>query len=302
MSLPVVTIGSLTFNDGTFADVCEIQGWHDTPGRDAPILPRGGTVGALPGAPFLAKEKYLVLVGARVAATEAEAMAKRTELLAQFSEDGYTEIAVNWGGTTLSARVQLYDASTVTIPDGLTVRFQLPVVQFDPYRYGPPGALQMGAFTPFPFASTYEINTVPNPDFGSRTYFESTAPNPDFEYRWYVQQISFGELPSAAIALNNGDVTTSRLTIEVVGPLTQGEWSLVNETTGSELVVDLTLIAGQSLLIDMYEELATLQGDPVNELVRGDWLRVPPGASVLRLLSEESSAAFANVTIYSAYQ
>ncbi len=109
-------------------------------------------------------------------------------------------------------------------------------------------------------------------------------------------------LSQAAVLTSPGDVVSRRLTIEVTGPLDQGDWFLLNEDTGDRLWADVALTASQTITFDCYQQHATLNGSDIDADVFGDYLTLEPGTNTYRLVTGTDSAGFATVSAQPAYQ
>ena len=85
----------------------------------------------------------------------------------------------------------------------------------------------------------------------------------------------------------NGGVTNINITgvdsalpvWSVVGPVTNP--TLTNITTNQTIVWNGTIPNGQTLLVDMYRQTATMEGANVYAFLSGDWIELKPGANKL---------------------
>jgi hypothetical protein len=93
-------------------------------------------------------------------------------------------------------------------------------------------------------------------------------------------------------------------TISLVGPIANPV--LGNLTTGNSLHFNVTLTASDTLVVDLYNKLITLNGTPArNLLAYGTWFDAPPGDSIFTLTGDPGSTVInqtqATITWYSAY-
>jgi phage-related protein len=109
--------------------------------------------------------------------------------------------------------------------------------------------------------------------------------------------------PSAAMVVNAGNATSSRVKITVHGPLVAGDWSLVNETTDQSQSIDLTIPVDGVIEIDSHEETVILAGVDYVSRTYGDWIRLAPGTNTLRLVTGATNeAAYMTVESYSSWR
>jgi hypothetical protein len=113
--------------------------------------------------------------------------------------------------------------------------------------------------------------------------------------------------PSTAVittTVNNLGWATTYPTITLVGPIVDP--ILGNLTTGDSLVFNCTLTNADTLVVDLYNKLITLNGNPArNLLASGTWFAAPPGNSEFTLTGDPGSTVInqtqATITWYSAY-
>lgn len=129
-----------------------------------------------------------------------------------------------------------------------------------------------------------------------RVYAVDTVPTPDLFYRTYEQAQDASDFPPAVVLTSAGDTTSRRLTVSVTGPVTLGDWHLLNEATGARLWVDLSLLSSQTVVFDCLRQTAELNGADITNLVFGDFLTLEPGSNTYRLVSGTESAGFAQIT------
>lgn len=264
----LVNVNGTTFNDpmAWWRRLDVMEGWEGTPPLDFVAIPNGAGPGALLGVEPVAKEKAITLGGAWLAESAAAADDAQRQLLDLFPVG--VEIPVDRRGR----RMYVWLADTVE-PDLQTprgFRWSASLIALDPFRYATsPETGSARSFTGDPLYRVYDEV------LRARPYDET-----DFT-RNYI-----GPLTSEAAYLPNlGDAPSRRVTIDLRGPVTAGEWQIVNETTGEAIYGDLTLTALQHLEFDTLTQTATLSGQDVTRYIFGDWLTLAPGPNVFRLLS-----------------
>ena len=104
--------------------------------------------------------------------------------------------------------------------------------------------------------------------------------------------------------VNNSGWGTTYPTITLVGPIDNPV--LGNVTTGDYLNFNCSLSGSDTLVVDLYNKLITLNGNPArNLLASGTWFAAPPGNSIFSLSGDAGSTVInqtqATITWYSAY-
>jgi len=282
-----VTIGQVLFNSpGNWAWVCDVmEGWESTAQLELPLVANGGGHGAVLGGPPRAKERYMTLGGAILAENEVAAEDARQLLLEQMPLDG--EFQVHRRGRTMFCR--LFDAVDTDLQTPRGFRWTASVVALDPFRYAPePVTGLAGAFSGAAWFRTY--------DTGNQRTYTSNAFT-------YLSPEEVTELPSLVVITNDGGATSQRLTLEVAGPLTAGNYRIANETLSQEMWVDLDIPAGKTIVIDPYTTTVTYGGQDVTQLAFGDWPVLGPGANTFRLYTGDlNQTAYLQVEGYSAWR
>jgi hypothetical protein len=107
---------------------------------------------------------------------------------------------------------------------------------------------------------------------------------------------------SIQTTISNIGWATTYPTITLVGPIINP--ILGNDTTNNYLNFTVTLNSAQTLVVDLYNKLVTLNGQPArNLLTSGTWFAAPPGNSTFSLFGTGTAAnvTVATVTWNSAY-
>jgi hypothetical protein len=102
--------------------------------------------------------------------------------------------------------------------------------------------------------------------------------------------------------LNAGNVASSNLQLTIHGPLTNGGWRVVNDTTGEELSFAIDLSSSDILTIDFREGLALLNGYPIGSLIIGDFWKLQTGVNVIKLYASYDPAVSLTAVGYSAWE
>jgi len=296
----IVQIPGLPDFNGTDAGF-RITGWEgifDTAVPDAQYTAAGGSGGAVASGPWLPKEKPTVLqgfidTGGDLAALPGYARALANALPA--SRDAAVRILGNGRDIDLQCFVRRYDKAQLPITSRLD--FTIPLLHLDPYMYGVAGlegsvAVDAGAF----WFGSY---SAPGASWSKR-YVKSGS---DW-FRTYSNVQPPGPFPTTlALTAPPGGITSRRLIITVVGPLTAGDWQLSQVGTGREMWVQLSIPAGQQLSIDCYAEAALFNGEDVSSYLYGDMLTLEPGGSTYKLTSSTpNTTAYATVSALPAYE
>lgn len=273
-----------------------IDGWFGTSQPRAELAPSIAGDGAAAIGPWDSAEAYYTLRGLFNNEDQAVLLSLRRQLLNALPATEEVPITVyTEAGEDRTAFVRLYDKPDITLA-GPNLQFTMPLVAPDPYKYeAVPLSAQFGVFTGSNWYKAFNVNTTPNPDVYWLPFVLDTAPTPDRGYMTFTQQQSTSAYPPAAVLVSGGDVSSRRLAFDVTGPVTQGDWKIVNEATGDELWADTGLVAGQTIVFDCYTQTATMAGASVDSLVFGDWLTLEPGANTYRLVAGDPTAGFALV-------
>ncbi len=261
----VVTISGTTFND-QFARVCDVmEGWESTPALDFQLVQNGGGPGAvLTGRP-VPKELPITLGGAWVTANRDDADLAREQLLRLFPIG--REIPVDRRG--FRRFVWLLDQVDTDLVTPRGFRWTVPTLALDPFRYSTePQGGSSGISTGAPMVRTYVPATF------ARVY---GAPVP-------LARTYSGEVSPGVVIDSPGDAESSRIVIEVVGPLTAGDWRITNDATGEWMAADIGVGSAGTLTFDVARQTITREsGADVTHRLRGDWLTVAPGRNTFRL-------------------
>jgi hypothetical protein len=298
MTGPSISIAGLVSNAGNGDIHMTLDGWYAVAKPNAEIVLSGAGPGGIAVGPWDPTEAYYTLRGWVYDTNRANLIALRRTLLAALPAQTDNSLVVlgNAEDFDLQAFVRLYDKPDIDF-EGNALKFTLPLVALDPLRYSLNGLTGvMGVFTGSDWYSTFVLDTAPTPDDGYSTFVLDTAPTPDDAYSIFQQAQSTSPYPQSVSLTSAGDVVSRRVTIEVTGPLTAGDWHIMHEQTGDELWADVSLIDGQSVVFDCYEQTATLEGTSVDSLVFGSFLSLRPGVNTYRLVSGTQSNGYATIT------
>lgn len=285
--------------NGTDANF-RITGWEgifDTAVPDAQYAGAGAAAGAVASGPWLPKEKPTVLqgyvdTGGNLAPLPGYARALAAALPAD--ADAAIKILGNGRDIDLQTFARRYDKAQFPITSRLD--FTIPLLHLDPYMYG---------LTPLAGgvavdAGDFWFGSYSNPAGWVKTYVKNGA-------SWFSTYSNVqppGPFPTTlALTPPPGGVTSRRLTFQVVGPLTAGDWQLSQAGTGREMWVQLSIPVGQSLTIDCYEEKVLMNGEDVTSYLYGDMLTLEPDGSTFELTSATpTTVAYATVSALPAYE
>lgn len=283
-----LTIGTWTFNDPsnmpagvTQLGVNILDGWDDTMPVQALVTPRGSRDGDVPSDHFPARSRVVTLSGwmyctsrtaARVAWTNlvANAFPLDTDLtLTRYEPDVVKQLTVRRAGS-----IELPPATNLTGPH---FRFLVPLMAFDPLKY----------------ASTVDINATTGVAGQSSGGIVVPIKVP------IVFTAASGQL-NQINAFNAGSYAT-RPVATFAGPLPTG-WHWDNTTTNSSLALDVSLGAGDSLILDHAAETATLNNTLISPAIIGSWWPIITGPNVLKLFGDFDPGATVTVTGRSAWE
>lgn len=305
MTGPSIRIGALPVNNATDPDVhYTIDGWYGTAAPRAELEENGAIGGAIAVGPWEPAEAYYTLSGLIHSTDRQLLLDYRRQLLAALPAGRDMPLVVIGNGEDidLTVYVRRYDKPDINF-DGHNLVFSYPLVASDPYKYGSDLLeQQMGVFTGSAWFRTYLVDTAPTPDLYYRVHSVDLVPFPNLHYRTYEQADESSEFPPAAILTSTGDSTSRRVVARATGPLTRGDWAIVNEATGAAIWADLDLAPGQTARFDSLTQTATLDGAAIDSYVFGDFLTLEPGVNTYRLIAGIQTAGFGRITAQPAYE
>lgn len=284
------------FNAGDKSFIVEsLDGWDDTATTDSVFVGNGGGPGVCASGDWLQTEGYLTVSGIMQVGPEAQQIF-RSLLLAGLPATSDVPLIVT-GGTwdvDKQAFVRRYDKPTIVRRRNY-MRFTVPLIMTDPLKYALTHTSgTMGVWVGETWFGTYT-------DQGGGVW---TRPYGYDGTKWVRAFRQFFELmawPDSFSYVSEGDASSQRVTISVQGPLTAGDWWLINETTGHRLWANTDVASDGELVFDCFNKTATLNGTSVDHLVYGDWLTLEPGGNTYRLLASAQGGASATVTALPAY-
>lgn len=290
-----VQIGDLPlFNNGEGIFVVHsIDGWDSTAAPDAVLVANGGGAGSVASGPWLPQQAGYVVTG-KVIVEPAVQVSFRKMIIEAFPADRDTPLIV-YGDPSLQAFCRRMDRLEFFRQSNY-MAFSLPLVAGDPYKYGlVPLSGSLGVWTG---EEWYEAMQQPSAGLwavqmsvGGSTWSVSLA-----------QDVPTGPYPLSLTLDSDGDAQSSRVTVEVTGPLDAGDWFLWSETTNTQCWAEVSIADGQTLVIDAYDKSATMSGSDVTHLMYGDWPVLSPGQNTFRLAAGTDSSAYCEITALEAYE
>lgn len=294
-AIRIGTLPDFNANDADYR-ITAFEGIFSTPPLDPQFSPAGAGPGSTASGTWLPKERPLSLTGFINAARPALPGIARS-LINALPTTAESRIVILGNGydINLQAFVRRYDKSDLPISSRLD--FTLQLMMLDPYLYG--YDLLEGGIGVNAGSFWYESYVLaggqwadPYVKVGSdwyRNYSNVQPPGP------YSTELAL--TPPA------GGTVSRRLKIKVVGPLSAGDWQLSQVGTDREMWVQTTIPAGQEIVIDVFNELVTMNGEDISSLLYGDMFTLEPGGSTYMLNSSTpNSTAFAYVTALPAYE
>ena len=277
----VVTIGSLSFNDGTIVNGstyrCDLlDGWDDTAEPRVEISEFGYSDGVRTSDRFPKKELYLEIGGyVKVSSRLVGEQAK--DLLATYLDVNSTLRITRQGPIPKAIDVRVCSAVEFPQDVGEAFRWLVRVMAPWPYKISPsPKAITAVMFSGIDYYRTYT---------DSAPYYRTYVNTPPY-YRTYTSDTSVsstGGLPNLVAITNDGNADAYPI-IQLTGPLVGRSWELVNESTGESMTFGLDLGSTDTLVIDTLQKTAHLGSQAVEYYVDGDWPHLQPGANILRVL------------------
>lgn len=291
----IVTLGPLLVHDGADPDHRRVfrpfDIWDKTPTLDALLVPSPGG-GAVVAGDWVEKEKYGTLAARAALGDRAEFEAFRRELLAACPVGVEVELSVvDDVGETRRMFVLRHDEVDVEWFKGRWAAYTLPLVAPDPGKYPLTGV----GGTMGTWVGEHAFRTYADPEW-VRTYA-----GPDWYQTYQVAAGTPSGYPEALTLDSPGEADSDRVVVTVVGPLSAGDWFLLDEGTGDRMWVQLAVLAGQELVFDCHARTASLNGGDVTSYMQGEWLRLPPGQSTWRLAAGIASEGYATVAALPRY-
>lgn len=284
----VVTIGTWTFNDPmalpagvTQAGVNILDGWDTGGPLEVVASSRGSRDGDVPADHFPLRSRIIQMGGWLYCTSRSAALNALTSLVGDaFPLD--TDLTLIRDEPDVAKQLTVRVAGPVQIPadtnvTGAHFRFLATLQAFDPLKYavdtdinatgGIAGALVGGLVVPVVLPALF----APAAGQGNNLTVE-----------------------------NVGSHDTGPL-VTITGPLPTG-WRWTNDTTGEALSLDLSLGAGDSLVLDHRLQQAFLNSSFVSPALTGDWWTLKRGPNVLKLFGDFDPAATVTVTGHSAWR
>jgi len=282
-----VVANLVTFNDSLALPVAGaielgmdvLDGWGGTPELIAEFTSLGMVDGETPSEYFAARGRQLTAGGWGMASSRAAA----EMLWDAIMRDAFPRnVAINLERyETIPKRVTALrnGPGEISWIGPTQFRWGVPLRCYDPFKY---------ALTP-----TVESAGVAGQATGGRTY-PRTYP---LEYT----TVSSGEA-NLVVFNNDGTGQSKNMVVSINGPLAKGAWRLVNETTGGLIKFDVALLVTDQLVIDFYNEVATLNGSLITVTMTGDFWRAAQGPNVIKLYGDYDPLVSFTLTAYSAWE
>jgi hypothetical protein len=283
-----ITCGTWTFNDPanlpagvTQLGINILDGWDDTMPIQPLVTSRGARDGDVPSAHFPARSRTVTLSGwmyctsrtaARLAWTNLVANAFPLDddlILTRYEPDVAKRLTVRRSG-----QIELPPSTNLTGPH---FRFLVPLLATDPLKY----------------ASTVDINSTSGVAGLSSGGVVVPVVAP------IVFVATSGQLNQ--LNINNIGSYITRPVTTITGPLPTG-WHYDNSTTGFTLGLDVSLGAGDSLVLDHAAETVMLNSVQISPAIVGTWWGLQPGPNVLKLFGNFDPAATVTVVGRSAWE
>lgn len=303
-SFPVLQIPGLPdFNeeDQNQFVVSDLDGWWNTPPPRTSLSPNGGGAGAVPSGDWLFTEDYQTLSGWVLAAPSEQEQWRQQLLVGIPTNRGVT---LTYLGRGWDVDKQVFDIRRYDKPifEKLLdrVKFTIPIVLPDPLKYSL--APLVGSVGIDVGGTWYESFTLS----GAGNYVDIYTRLGAGDYaEEFTLLAPVGAYPSTLTLTSEGSYTSRRVTVDVVGPLTSGDWYLLQNNT-RRMWLPYTITAGTTLTIDCYRRRVSLNG-VYDRTLTGKLLGVPfslePGLNTYKLVTGSPvTTPYATVSAYEAYQ
>jgi hypothetical protein len=284
----VVTCGAWTFNNPavlpagvTQLGINILDGWDDTAPMELRISSRGTRDGDIPADRFPLRSRHITLSGWMYCTSRTAARLAHTALVrdafprnANLTLTRFEPDAAKFVTCRRENQIELPPLQNHTGPH---FRFLVPLIATDPLKY----------------ASTLDMT-------GSAGVVGVSTGGVVMPVKMpMVFLIGSGEANQVSVT-NTGDADSYPVTT-ITGPLPSG-WRLENGTTGEALLLDISLAASDSLVIDHRLQTVLLNSFPVPPGINGDFWSLAPGVNVIRLFGAFDPAAMFSIVARSAWE
>jgi hypothetical protein len=277
-------LGTLLLGAGTAYEIDAdegLTGWDDLPGLDLADVPRPAAAGSWPGSMYPQSRIITVKLSVHDDTPGHAANLAALRATANATMSGETPLAVQLGGQMLYAGVRCLQRSLPTGDNYAGRRTSKGMLQFeatDPRRYTP---------------ALSSARTAPPAALGGITW----------PVTWPLTWPT-GPAGGTVYVANTGDYNTPPV-ITIRGPLTTP--AVYRQDTGAVLELNVTLGAGDVIIIDVLADTLTLNGTSARTLLSDRSAAVasflmPPGSTALALRAAVTDpSASMTVTWRSAY-
>lgn len=280
------TVGGITFannptpdTDGITWLLSRLDGWHGGVGVNSPRLNRPQGHGTF-AQPAFRQGRLVVIEGTALCDSRSVAAIAQRKLSALLADGSFGDLLVeDMDVESLTASVQLGAAPDVDWSlSGNVVRFQLPLYAPDPLRYSDPIALSTG---------------FPNLIGGLRYDLYTDGLGSTLGYLDYGEPSETG-----TVTLSNPGTADIPVLIQVVGPVDEAGFDVIQVGTGKRLTFEDPVGAGSTLVLDGATGAVVIDGvaDRGGRLTWRDWPIVPAGGSVELLFSPRGPRSEAQMT------
>jgi hypothetical protein len=294
--MPTIFRDKVTVFNGTFNDVTAqpalvegelvdwgmdiLDGWDDAPEPDTYFASLGAVDGSVAGEFFPVTQRPLLASG-YVNATTREAALEAFDFIVRdcFPRNISLTLTRHEPIPKFLDGVYLNGRRTISWTGPRAFRWSAPLLATDPMKYA--------VFAQVGSASVAGLSS------GGRTY-PRTYP---------LEYVTTGSGESSSIVINNnGTGYSPKFMADVTGPLAQGSWRLVNETTAELIQFNVGLGINDTLQVDFYTGVARLNGSLITATIIGDFFRLAPGVNIIKLYGDYDPAATITATAHSAWE
>jgi hypothetical protein len=177
--------------------------------------------------------------------------------------------------------------------------YTIPVIALDPVKYSvSPSTAACGPIVTSPYYLTFNYTTTV-PHTQPAVEFPVVTSVPDMQPAIQFSSTTYNSGVTATVT-NSGNVETWPV-ITITGLVDNG-WYIQNATTGQQFSVTTSVPSGSTLIIDMKNSLALLDGDIVNAQVQGTWLDCPVGQNAFQFFAPDNDGSNMFVSTYSGWR
>ena len=284
--------------------ITDMQGWFMSPPVTATTQQLGFRDLSTATTKFPRSARPVTLIGTCFTQTFEDLFAARQRLMAAWGDPNtpfmltVTEPDVSKQLTQCRLNGQI-DASWMPgTPFGGWYQFNysIPIIALDPVKY----SLSAATGNSGPNVAGEFFLTFPN----TTSRLGSAQPSLGFPFITRSQpaiKFTLSQSASGTVSVINTGNVESYPVIKITGLVDSG-WYIQNQTTGFQFSVNLNVPSTSTLVIDMLNNIALIDGAVVNAQVQGSWFSCPPGNNNLQFFAPDNDGSQMYVSLFSAWR